>query len=141
MIIKQLSVFLQNKTGRLTELTRTLSESGINMTAFSIADTADYGIVRFIVPQPEEALRILKEKGFSVNTTDVVCLIVPNEPGGLYRALQVLSDNEVPIEYMYAFASESGASVVIRSESNAQVIDVLQANKIQLMRASEIYNL
>lgn len=141
MIIKQLSVFLQNKTGRLTELTRTLSESGINMTAFSIADTADYGIVRFIVPQPEEALRVLKEKGFSVNTTDVVCLIVPNEPGGLYRALQVLSDNEVPIEYMYAFASESGASVVIRSESNAQVIDVLQANKIQLMRASEIYNL
>ncbi|MDX9749355.1 MAG: amino acid-binding protein [Paludibacter sp.] len=141
MIIKQLSVFLQNKTGRLTELTRTLSESGINMTAFSIADTADYGIVRFIVPQPEEALRILKEKGFSVNTTDVVCLIVPNEPGGLYRALQVLSDNEVPIEYMYAFASENGASVVIRSESNTQVIDVLQANKIQLMRASEIYNL
>lgn len=141
MIIKQLSVFLQNKTGRLTELTRTLSESGINMTAFSIADTADYGIVRFIVPQPEEVLRILKEKGFSVNTTDVVCLIVPNEPGGLYRALQVLSDNEVPIEYMYAFASENGASVVIRSESNTQVIDVLQANKIQLMRASEIYNL
>lgn len=141
MIIKQLSVFLQNKTGRLTELTRTLSESGINMTAFSIADTADYGIVRFIVPQPEEALKILKEKGFSVNTTDVVCLIVPNEPGGLYRALQVLSDNEVPIEYMYAFASDNGASVVIRSESNAQVIDVLQANKIELMRASEIYKL
>ncbi len=141
MIIKQLSVFLQNKTGRLTELTRTLSESGINMTAFSIADTADYGIVRFIVPQPEEALKILKEKGFSVNTTDVVCLIVPNEPGGLYRALQVLSDNEVPIEYMYAFASDNGASVVIRSESNEQVIDVLQANKIQLMRASDIYKL
>jgi len=141
MIIKQLSVFLQNKTGRLTELTRTLSESGINMTAFSIADTADYGIVRFIVPQPEEALKILKEKGFSVNTTDVICLIVPNEPGGLYRALQVLSDNEVPIEYMYAFASDNGASVVIRSESNEQVIDVLQANKIQLMRASEIYKL
>jgi hypothetical protein len=141
MIIKQLSVFLQNKTGRLTELTRTLSENDINMTAFSIADTADYGIVRFIVPQPEAALKILKEKGFSVNTTDVVCLIVPNEPGGLYRALQVLSDNEIPIEYMYAFASDNGASVVIRSESNTRVIEVLQANKIQLMRASEIYKL
>jgi hypothetical protein len=141
MIIKQLSVFLQNKTGRLTELTRTLSENGINMTAFSIADTADYGIVRFIVPQPEVALRILKEKGFSVNTTDVICLIVPNEPGGLYRALQVLSDNQVPIEYMYAFASDNGASVVIRSESNEQVIQVLQANRIQLMRASEIYKI
>lgn len=141
MIIKQLSVFLQNRTGRLTELTRTLSENGINMTAFSIADTADYGIVRFIVPQPEQALKILKEKGFSVNTTDVVCLIVPNEPGGLYRALQVLSDNQVPIEYMYAFASDNGASVVIRSESCEQVIEVLQANQIELMRASEIYRL
>lgn len=141
MIIKQLSVFLQNRTGRLTELTRTLSENGINMTAFSIADTADYGIVRFIVPQPEQALKILKEKGFSVNTTDVICLIVPNEPGGLYRALQVLSDNQVPIEYMYAFASDNGASVVIRSESCEQVIEVLQANQIELMRASEIYRL
>jgi hypothetical protein len=141
MIIKQLSVFLQNRTGRLTELTRTLSENGINMTAFSIADTADYGIVRFIVPQPEQALKILKKKGFSVNTTDVVCLIVPNEPGGLYRALQVLSDNQVPIEYMYAFASDNGASVVIRSESCEQVIEVLQANQIELMRASEIYRL
>ena len=111
MIIKQLSVFLQNKTGRITELTRALSENNINMTAFSIADTTDFGIVRFIVPQPEEAVKILKEKGFSVNTTDVVCLVVPNEPGGLYRALQVLSDNEIPVEYMYAFASETGASV------------------------------
>lgn len=138
MIIKQLSVFLQNKTGRLTELTRILSENKINMTAFSIADTADYGIVRFIVPQPEATRTLLKEQGFSVNTTDVVCLIVPNEPGGLYRALQVLSDNQVPVEYMYAFASENGASVVIRSESCEQVIEVLQANKIQLMRASEL---
>lgn len=141
MIIKQLSVFLQNKTGRITELTRALSENNINMTAFSIADTTDFGIVRFIVPQPEEAVKILKEKGFSVNTTDVVCLVVPNEPGGLYRALQVLSDNEVPVEYMYAFASETGASVVIRSLSSERVIEVLQANQLQLMKASEIYKL
>ena len=141
MIIKQLSVFLQNKTGRITELTRALSENNINMTAFSIADTTDFGIVRFIVPQPEEAVKILKEKGFSVNTTDVVCLVVPNEPGGLYRALQVLSDNEIPVEYMYAFASETGASVVIRSLSCEQVIEVLQANQLQLLKASEIYKL
>lgn len=138
MIIKQLSVFLQNKTGRITELTRALSENNINMTAFSIADTTDFGIVRFIVPQPEEAVKILKERGFSVNTTDVVCLMVPNEPGGLYRALQVLSDNEVPVEYMYAFASESGASVVIRSLSCQRVIEVLQANELQLIKACEI---
>ena len=138
MIIKQLSVFLQNKTGRITELTRALSENNINMTAFSIADTTDFGIVRFIVPQPEEAVKILKERGFSVNTTDVVCLMLPNEPGGLYRALQVLSDNEVPVEYMYAFASENGASVVIRSLSCQRVIEVLQANELQLIKACEI---
>lgn len=141
MIIKQLSVFLENKTGRLSEMTRILHENGINISAFSIADAADYGIIRCIVSNPEEATRILKEHQFSVNTTNVVCLIVPHEPGGLYHALQILSDNNISVDYMYAFAIDHSASVVIRSESNDKVIEVLQENKMQLLKASDIYQI
>lgn len=141
MIIKQLSVFLENKTGRLTEMTKILSENNINISAFSIADTADFGIVRCIVSKPDEAIKALKEKHFSVNITDVVCMIVPHEPGGLHKALKILSDNNVPVEYMYAFAFDNAASVVIRSESNEEVIRVLQANQMKLLKASDIYQI
>ena len=141
MIIKQLSVFLENKTGRLTEMTKILSENNINISAFSIADTADFGIVRCIVSKPDEAIKVLKEKHFSVNITDVVCMIVPHEPGGLYKALQILSDNNVPVEYMYAFAFDNAASVVIRSESNEKVIKILESNQMKLLKASDIYQI
>lgn len=141
MIIKQLSVFLENKTGRLTEMTKILSENDINISAFSIADTADFGIVRCIVTKPEEAIKVLKVNHFSVNITDVVCLIVPHEPGGLYHALRILSDNNVPVDYMYAFAFDNAASVIIRSESNDEVIRVLQANQMKLLKASDIYQI
>lgn len=141
MIIKQLSVFLENKTGRLTEMTRILSEHNINISAFSIADTADFGIVRCIVSKPEEAIRALKEKHFSVNITDVVCMIVPHEPGGLYKALKILSDNNVSVEYMYAFAFDHAASVIIRSESNEEVIRILEKNHMKLLKASDIYQI
>lgn len=141
MIIKQLSVFLENKTGRLTEMTKILSEHDINISAFSVAETADYGIIRCIVTKPEEAIKVLKENRFSVNMTDVVCLIVPHEPGGLYQALKILSENNVPIEYMYAFAFNNAATVVIRSESNEKVAEVLQSNQMKLLNASDIYQL
>jgi len=139
MIIKQLSVFLEDKIGRLTEMTRILAEKNINLSAFSIADAADYGIVRFIVDNPELALKVLREARFSVNTTDVVCMIVPNEPGGLYKALKILSDNDITIDYMYAFEMNNSASVIIRPSSNEKVIEVLQANKMKLLKASDIY--
>jgi hypothetical protein len=140
MIIKQLSVFLENKTGRLTEITKTLAENDINISAFSIADTADYGILRMVVGRPELAEQVLKEKGFAVKTTDVVCLIVPNKPGGLYKALQLLSDNGVSIDYMYAFAADPDkASVVIRTDSLSKIIEVLQKHKMELISADDIY--
>lgn len=141
MIIKQLSVFLENKIGRLTEMTKILSENNINISAFSVADTADFGIVRCIVSKPDEAYKVLKEMHFSVNITDVVGMIVPHEPGGLYKALKILSENNVPVEYMYAFAFNSAASVIIRSESNEEVIKVLQSNKMKLLSASDVYEL
>ena len=141
MIIKQISVFLEDKSGRLTELTRILAENDINITALSIADAADYGIIRMVVGRPELAVKVLKEKNFSVRMTDVACLIVPNKPGGLYNALKILTDNNINIDYMYAFALNSTASVVIRAASIPNVIEVLQKNKLELMKASQVYQL
>jgi hypothetical protein len=139
MIIKQLSIFLEDKSGRLTELTKILAENDINITALSIADAADYGIIRMVVGRPELAMKVLKEQGFSVHLTEVACLIVPNKPGGLYHALKILTDNNINIDYMYAFAINSTASVVIRSASINEVIEVLQKNKLELLKASQIY--
>ncbi len=141
MIIKQLSVFLEDKSGRLTELTRILAENDINITALSIADATDYGIIRMVVGRPELAVSVLKEKGFSVHLTDVACIVVPNEPGGLYQALKILADNNINIDYIYAFAMQSTASVVIRSESISKVIEVLQKNKLELLKASQVYQI
>jgi hypothetical protein len=140
MIIKQLSVFLENKTGRLTELTGILADNDINISAFSIADTADYGILRMIVGRPELAAHVLKDNGFTVKITDVVGMIIPHRPGGLHKALQIISDNNVAIEYMYAFASEEGkATVVIRAESLQKIIDVLQEHKMELLKEGDVY--
>lgn len=141
MIIKQLSVFLEDKVGRLTEMTKILADNNINLSAFNIADAADYGIARFIVDKPEEALKVLKENRFSVNITDVVGMVVPHQPGAVYKALKILSANDITIDYMYAFAIEDSASVIIRSPSNEDVIRVLQENNLPLLKASDIYNL
>mgnify|MGYP001370494244 CR=1 FL=1 len=141
MIIKQLSVFLEDKVGRLTEITKILFENDINMSAFCIAEAPDYGIVRMIVNKPELAVQKLKENNIAVNLTDVVCLVVPDHPGGLYQVLQLLSDNQITIDYMYAFSVGQKASVVIRSSSNDEVIKILQEKKIVLLKASDIYEL
>lgn len=141
MIIKQLSVFLEDKIGRLTEMTRILAQHNINLSAFYIADAADYGIVRFIVDNPVLAQQVLKENNFSVNITDVVGMIVPHESGGLYKALKLLSANDITIDYMYAFALNHSATVVIRSTSNEDVIRVLQENKISLIKTRDLYKI
>jgi len=141
MIIQQLSVFIEDKTGRLTEMTRILAESNINISAFCIADADDYGIVRMIVSNPELAKEVLKKNNFSVNITEVVCLITPHEPGGLYKALEILSAHQVSIDYMYAFAIDKGATVVIRSTSNNEVIALLQEHKMELLKANDIYKI
>ena len=140
MIIKQLSVFLENKTGRLTELTGILADNDINISAFSIADTADYGILRMIVGRPELAAEILKKNGFTVKITEVVGMIIPHRPGGLHKALQIISDNNVAIDYMYAFASgDCKSTVVIRAGSLHKVIDVLQEHKMELLKKGDVY--
>ena len=117
MLIKQLSVFLENKSGRLNEVSNILGQAGINMSAFTVADTSEFGILRLLVADHEKAYKVLRENFFSVSLTDVVCLNCPNEPGALGKALQILSDNEVAIEYLYAYSVGESANVVIKPDN------------------------
>ncbi|MFP4015537.1 MAG: acetolactate synthase [Halanaerobiales bacterium] len=141
MIIKQLSVFLENKSGRLTELTEILGESGINMSALSIADTSEFGIIRIVVSEPEKAHKVLNENNFSVNLTDVICLSTPNEPGAIARALKILSGENISVEYMYAFSMDEKALAVIRTENIETTIEILKKHEMELINASDLYNI
>jgi hypothetical protein len=142
MIIKQLTVFLENKTGRLNEVTQLLGNAGINMSAMSLADTSEFGILRMMVSEPEKALSLLKDAEFSARLTDVVCLNSPNEPGALARALDILSGEGVFIEYLYAYSMDNrSANIVLKPDNIQKCIEVLQAHKMELVRASEMYKI
>lgn len=141
MIIKQLSVFLEDRSGRLTDLTQILSEHEINITALSVAETADYGIVRMVVGKPDIAQEFLREAGFSVRLTDVVCVNMPDRPGALHEVLKILANNNVNVDYMYAFSNKDVALAVIRAANIDNVIEVLEQNQMQLLRQSDIYQL
>lgn len=130
MIIKQVSVFLENKSGRLNEVTQILGDAGLNMSAFTIADTSDFGILRLIVSDPEKAKEVLKKNKFAVQTTDVILVKTPNVPGGLAKMLNILNAEKVFIEYMYAFSnSEDTAVIVLRPTDLQKCLDILQNHR------------
>lgn len=142
MIAKQVSVFLENKSGRLNEVTRILGEAGINISAFSIADTSDFGVLRMIVPDPEKAVEVLKASFFSVQTTPVVLVTTPNTPGSLSKLLRVLSDENIFIEYIYAFSmDENSAVVVFRSSDVVKCQKVIDEHKEELMSGDTNYKI
>jgi hypothetical protein len=143
MLVKQISVFLENKSGRLAEVTRVLGDSNIDISALSIADTTDFGILRLIVNKPEEAEGVLKENGFTVSTTSVIAIAVVDEPGGLAAALEVLNKEAIGIEYMYAFVGKttSEALVILRVEDPDKAIDALSKNNIKVLPSNVIYDL
>jgi hypothetical protein len=142
MIVKQVSVFLENKSGRLNEVTKILSDVEINISAFTIADTSDFGILRMIVSDPDKACETLKQNEFSVQTTDVVLAKTPNKAGSLSKLLDILQKEEVFIEYMYAFSmSDDGAVTVIRPTRVERCVEMLQKHQTELVRASELYSL
>ena len=126
MSIKQLSIFLENKTGRINEVTKILGKNGINMQAFSMAETTDFGILRLIVTEVEKAVEVLRNENFAVMLTDVVCISCPNVAGSLSKILDKLADNEIFIEYMYAFAEGDKANVVIRPNNITNCLKVLE---------------
>ena len=126
MNIKQLSVFLENKTGRINEVTKILGTNGINMKAFSMAETADFGILRLIVSEVDKAVQVLRDACFAVMLTDVVCLNIPNKAGALAGILDTLAANDIFIEYMYAFADGDKANVVIHPNDLDKCVAELQ---------------
>ncbi len=134
MIVKQVSVFLENKLGRLNEVTQLLGKAGINISAFSIADTSDFGVLRIITPSPDEALEVLKKNQFSAKTTDVILMNSPNKPGALAKALQILNSEDVFIEYIYAFSMDKDTGVIVIKPSDLEKCYAkLKAHKKELI--------
>ena len=134
MTIKQLSVFLENKTGRINEVTKILGKYGINMHAFSMAETTDFGILRLIVSEVDNAVEILRNENFAVMLTDVVCISCPNVAGSLSAILEKLAQEEIFIEYMYAFADGDMANVVIRPNEIEKCLGVLETCACELRK-------
>ena len=135
MVAKQLSIFLENKSGRLTEVTEVLAKEGVNLSALCIAENADF------VSEPDKAYKALKDNHFAVNVTDVVGISCPNIPGSLAKVLRCLSDEGVFIEYMYSFANGQTANVIIRPNDMENCIRVLTEKKVDLLAASDLYKL
>ena len=137
---EQISVFLENRTGRLAEVTNTLAEAGLNIRALSLADTSDFGILRMIVCDTHKAQAILKEKGFTLGVTSVVAVSVNDKPGGLNDLLQLLESKHVNVEYMYAFVSRERdtAIMIFRFDKVDEAIAALIENKVEVLSANDI---
>jgi hypothetical protein len=141
MIIPQLSVFLENKSGRLTEVLEVLGRENIRITALSIADTSEFGILRLIVPDPEKAKIVLKEQHFTVNISEVISVSAPNEAKYYAKVLKILSDLDISVEYTYAFSHGSKSIIILRCSDNEQAINALKEHEMELLNASELYKI
>ena len=140
-MIKQISLFLENKPGRLAKVCRIMAEEGVNIRALSIADAADFGVLRLIVDNPDLAEEKLKARGVIVSITDVIGIKVPDQPGGLAGAMEWLGQEAVSVEYMYAFVGKSGdqAMVILRLDDNEKAIEAIRKHHIELMTPEEVY--
>jgi hypothetical protein len=143
MSVKQISLFLENKKGRLAEVTRTLSRETINIRALSLADTSDFGVLRIIVDDPEKCLTALKSNGFVAQVTDVVAVEVEDRPGGLARVLEALDREGVNVEYMYAYVEKrkENAIVICRIDDRERALQVLEKNGIPTLNAETLKSL
>jgi hypothetical protein len=143
MKVEQISIFLENKSGRLAEVTTLLSEGGVNIRALSLADTADFGILRLIVNDSDRAKEILKGNGFTVGKTEVIALEVPDRPGGLARILRILDGAGINVEYMYAFVNRTGdnAIIIFRFDELDRAIAVLTGEGVRVLKGEEVCSL
>jgi hypothetical protein len=141
MIIHQLSVFLENKSGRLTEVLETLGSENIRITALSVADTSEFGILRMIVSDPAKARELLKNRSFTVNLTEVISIMAPNEAKYYAMVLKILSDLDISIEYTYAFSIGEKSVIILRCSNPEEAIEALKTHELDLVRASDLYKL
>ena len=143
MKVEQISIFLENKPGGLTNVTRVLRDTGINIRALSLADTTDFGVLRLIVDDVAKAREVLKAQGMTVGRTTVVGIEVPDRPGGLYEILELLSRENINVEYMYAFVERSGENAVIifRFDNTDRAIDILLRNGHRVLPGEKVHGL
>ena len=143
MSVKQISVFLENKPGTLAEMTRVLADSDIDMRAFSLAETSEFGIARIIVDDVYKTVTVLKEAGCVYSLSNVLAVAVPDVPGGLHRVLRMLADGGVNVEYMYAFLSRNSADayMIFKVADEARAAAVLTAQGVRLAEQEELSEL
>ncbi|GFO53805.1 amino acid-binding protein [Geomonas sp. Red276] len=143
MHVEQISIFIENKFGRLAEVTRILGDAGINIRTLSLADTSDFGILRLIVNDTEKAKAVLKEKGFTVSKTDVVAVEIPDRPGGLADILQALDKDGINVEYMYAFVERCGenAVMIFRFDETDKALATLAGNGFTALPGERLYSM
>jgi hypothetical protein len=143
MKVEQISIFIENKSGRLAEVTRVLGEAGVNIRALSLADTSDFGILRLIVNDREKAKQVLKERGFTVSKTEVVAVEVPDRPGGLSQILRTLDGDAINVEYMYAFVERCGENAVIifRFDETEKAIRALLTKGFNILDGERLYSM
>ncbi len=134
-VVRQLSVFIANEAGRVSEVTGLLGEAGINIRGFSVSDTADYGILRLVVDKPEEAQAYLDTRGFTVRLDDVICIDLPDRPGGLAGVLKVVADAGVNVEYVYSLVA---TYVVINVGDVGRATDLLADRPVKLVSQDDI---
>jgi hypothetical protein len=143
MAIKQLSIFVENRPGRMAEVTEALSESGIDIRALSLADTSDFGLLRLIVTDPGAAVSMLKKAGVMVKVNDVLAIAVSDKPGQFAGAIRLLADAGVNLEYLYAFLSrkDGDAVIILRVDDLEKGAGVLVSNGVRLLSEEEVYNM
>ena len=141
MLIRQISIFIENRPGRLAAVTQLLGDAGIDIRSLSLADTRDFGILRIIVNKPDLACQVLKDAGCTITITAVVGVKIPDRPGGLADVLQILNRADVNVEYMYAFLNREAdcANVIFRVDKEEKCLDVLRNNNIDVLSCDEVY--
>lgn len=140
MSVKQISVFIENKTGKLAEATRFIADHNINLRALSIADTQDFGILRIICDDPAAANKALQDGGYITTTTDVLAAAITDKPGSLATILEVLSDANVVVEYTYAFlSSKAGAYMIFRVDDNQTAAAALAGAGIKTANQEDLF--
>jgi hypothetical protein len=143
MQIQQLSVFIENKPGRLAEITEVLAEANIDIRAISVADTSDFGILRVIVDKPKEAVEALKAHHMTVSLTNVLAVGIDDQPGAFSKAVRFLADKGFDMEYMYAFISrdKGKAFVIIRTNSGDEAAQALKENGFEILDPETLYHM
>lgn len=137
---EQISVFLENKSGRLSEVTGILAEAGVNIRALALADTSDFGVLRLILDNAEKAVSVLKDSGFTIGRTEVVAVQVEDRPGGLHNILDILKSNGINVEYMYAYVRHTGehAVMIFRFDNISAALKVLADNQVKVIPGTEL---